>query len=344
MFRLIKNIILIAILGVLVAVFLPEIKNAFTKIQKQYLPCNSAVKYSLGSFDERFKISKEEFLESIKKAEEAWEVPAGRELFVYDEKSSLKINLVYDSRQSATQSLKEIGKVLDKNQNSYDNLKLEYENLKRDYENKSIAMEQRVKNFEERKATYDKDVADWNKKGGAPEDVYKKLEIEKSFLNKEISEINRLQYDINLVAQKINFLVPQMNELAKGFNKDVATYNNIAGFHGEEFDGGIYHIGADGEYIDIYQFEDEEKLVRILAHELGHALGILEHSDDKEAIMYRLNNGKDLVANQSDLVMLESVCKKGQVVDGASTKIREFFEITKEAFQNVLVSLKLKEV
>lgn len=47
--------------------------------------------------------------------------------------------------------------------------------------------------------------------------------------------------------------------------------------------------------------------MRVLAHELGHALG-LDHVDDKEAIMYQLNQGDNLTLSEADIKALKTKC------------------------------------
>ena len=105
----------------------------------------------------------------------------------------------------------------------------------------------------------------------------------------------------------INTLTETANEVVKKYNEGVNTYNHTFS-EGAEFTQGDYQ----GDKINIYQFKNRDELVLVLAHELGHALGI-DHVDNPESIMYRQMGeqsvGKGLT--DQDLQDFRLVCGNG---------------------------------
>ncbi len=128
----------------------------------------------------------------------------------------------------------------------------------------------------------------WNQRGGAPESIHLKLTKEKNELNALRDPLDVRREELKSLTDTINSLIVVINEIASNYNLDLVDHQNTGKTLGREFCEGLYEKKNGRQTITIYQFDDPDRLVRVLAHEFGHALG-LEHSDNEEAVMYRLN-------------------------------------------------------
>lgn len=307
--KIILNFILIlAIVGGFVFVGRESLQNLWKQWQSQYYPCSQPIRYTLGTFDKKFGLSEADFLSAVVVAEQVWEKPVGKDLFAFADGGPLKINLIYDIRQEATVKLQNLDLSVRDDKASYNAIKAKYQALQAQYLKDKAMIDAKIAAFEIMQHKYEAEVKSWNARGGASKEAYARLEADRVALNAAMADIQQAQDALNVKVDNLNAMVVVLNRLATSLNITADTYNQIGGQLGGEFEEGTYQSGPEGERIDIYQFDNRAKLIRVLAHELGHALG-LEHVEDAKAIMYRLNNGINEKLTESDLASVKTHCQ-----------------------------------
>jgi hypothetical protein len=249
-------------------------------------PCDTPIRYSIGTVDERFNLTKDDVLSYTQAAEQIWESPAGKQLFMFDPKAKLTVNLSYDRRQSLSSQINELTEKLKSEKSALQPKVQEYES--------------RSRAFKQRMSKLNQDIAYWNEQGGAPPEEYDKLTNERNALEQEAQALNGLAKELNQSADNYNVQVGELNQTVGRFNKALKA-------RPEE---GLYDPNRNT--ITIYFHNSRDEFVHTLAHEMGHVLGI-GHVSDEQAVMHAMTN-EQIAATESDLIELQKACQKKPVV------------------------------
>ncbi|HCC06316.1 TPA: hypothetical protein DEP94_03105 [Candidatus Nomurabacteria bacterium] len=266
-------------------------------------PCDSPIQYKIGTIDAGFGLSETKLKSTLVSASKIWAKPLGKDLFEYNSNGKLTVNLIYDNRQKTTQINSTLKADVEKTNTLAGSVKKEYETLMQDLAINKQAYTDELTNFNAEQTKYSTQVDYWNNQGGAPADVYNNLTKARDDLIKaqQILETKRLA--INNSADKINSFIEKYNLLVATANQNIDVINQTAG---QEFQEGTYDPNTNT--INIYEFSTQDKLTRVLAHELGHALSI-DHNTNPTSIMYSLNKSNTLYLSKEDVSSLKVICK-----------------------------------
>lgn len=269
-------------------------------------PCLKPVRYRIGTLDPRFGISRAEFEQAVAEAQAVWNRASGRELFNPGVKAPLQINLVYDSRQELTQRLAAARTSISEKLKAMDAINDKLLPMQNRFHALDVSYSDQVMSYNRRQEGYNETVAQSNARGGAPTEEFRRLNKQRQELRKEgllldarKQELDRLADDINVLVRRHNALLHQANAEADGFNAPGAS--------GIQFEEGRYTRLNRDERIEIYQYDGEAGLRIILAHELGHALGI-PHNANASSIMSPLIHTDHLALTPEDVQGLKTAC------------------------------------
>lgn len=325
----------LAIGGGLAYAYPDRARGLLNLLEKKIAPCVRPITYSIGLIDSRFGISNKKVIENLKEAEDIWESvvmdisdvglakspsatsatsstvsPAvqNKNLFEYVETGGdVTVNLVYDARQDSTNKLVTLGIQTDNTRESYDELKKKYDALRIQVDSQKKNYTNKVATYKQAESAYNAEIAKWNAQGGAPRGTYENLQAEKSDLANQFANLKSIENEMNANVETLNALATRINQLIVQLNINVEQYNR-AGASAGEFEEGVYELSGGVQTINIYEYRDHVSLVRVLAHEMGHALD-LDHVTESGAIMYKTNNGKSLNATKTDIAELSRVCR-----------------------------------
>jgi len=267
--------------------------------------CLPPIGYRIGALDSRFGITREDFGRAVEEAAGLWESASGRKLFVHG--GAVKINLVYDNRQETTQRLIAVRAAVSDKLNEVNAIKSRLRPLQDKIRALDDTYSAQLSSYKRLQDEYNQTVTQWNGKGGAPEAEHQRLGNQRLALRKQAAsleekrqELNRLADTINELADKHNSLLHRANDEADAFNKSAPS--------SLQFEEGRYIKQGSEERIDIFQFDGETALRIILAHELGHALGI-RHNANPSSIMSPLIRADRVALTAEDGEGLKAACR-----------------------------------
>ena len=269
--------------------------------------CDTPVLYRIGHIDAQFGISDSEVYTALAQAEQLWENALGRNLFEYSATAELTVNLIFDERQHATRVKQRLLSRLQQTEASHASLAQSYGTWRGLYEDKRKAYEAARIAYEARVQAYNAQVQQWNARGGPLVQIQRILAVERAQIEASRRQLTADQSELRDIIETLKGLEDRDKAMVKTYAKQVQSYNALYGEH-RRFHKGEY----DGKEITIYQYQNLNDLILILAHELGHALG-LAHVNNPKAVMHEILGNQDLdtlTLTSADVRALHTACSR----------------------------------
>lgn len=272
-------------------------------------PCNEPLTFRVGDIDERFSISKDELIEVIEHVTGVWSDVTGVPAAAYSADGEVSVHLVYNEQQQLTDREREFSNRIRERENYVKTLEHNYNEMLERYNVRASIYQDESHQLQRRIDELNEWVSERNQGGGFNEEQLQDFERRKNEIDRENSQLNREARQLSEMAEEVNRKLDELNREINRKNDLIREYNTR--FSGtKQFTQGTFEWQGNRKWINIYQFSNRAELELVVAHEMGHALG-LDHVENPASIMHHLMGGQEsgrLILSHEDRLALRERC------------------------------------
>jgi len=253
--------------------------------------CEETITWRFGFVDSRFDIDKDSLKTIVQHVSGLWSGAAGYSVIAYDPEGEVELNFYYTDQQQYTDDEQELSDRIAR-------LRQRYYSQNVIYQRQENLFERKERLFNEKQTEYNADVVVYNQtlnriqttgvRTRELDEQLKRLKREIEFQELELeilrNELHEQEQELQNLSEELNLRADAVNELVYQYQKRFSSWRT--------FYQGVYLNVAGERKINIYQFDDADRLTLLLAHEFGHALGI-DHVGNPKSVMYYLTDRQD---------------------------------------------------
>ncbi len=307
--NLIKTLFLL-IIGMAAGFYFLNYEKVGQSLQVNAVPCHEPLTYRIGEIDPRFGVSENEILEAMNAAATLWSDASGREIALHSYEGQVIVNFEYDERQETVDGEMRFRERIESEQTRLNQLQAEYERKRDQFEARSDRYVELASETTQMISSFNSWVEERNRSGGITPEESDEYENRKASVERmqqrvlnERNELDRIAVQLNRDADRLNNIIEQNNRLVDQYNSEFTGVTR--------FTKATFQNRPDGGVITVNMFLHRNELTLILAHELGHALG-LDHVSNPRSVMYSLMGAQELFPvvqlSQEDRDAIRDLC------------------------------------
>jgi hypothetical protein len=279
--------------------------------------CTLEFSYAIGTIDPRFRISRSEVRQAVEQALDLWAGAVDHlEVRFHEgiraaEQARTTIHFEYDERQEQSDRARRFQDQITSKGDFIDQLHREYERDQRELERHTGEYDRLSNRLNAEIERFNAWVESVNESGG--------------FRQEHLDEYEERMAGIEALRERERGMRSDMERFVAAINRSADRINREVEFHddmirqfyrqfGDEsrFSSGMYRFDGTSGTITVYHFHNRRELKVILAHEIGHALG-LGHVSGSRSIMYDTIRdqmlGREIKLTAEDVRAVRALCR-----------------------------------